>query len=146
MPWWSWFAIAVFIGLLQPVIIQMTLNLASVMGDMPASTVLHFVGAIAGTVFVVCGLRGGTGEWASLPWWAWLGGALGVCCLWLLNATIPKLGIASTFATVVASQLVASLIVERYSLLGAEFRPIQWQHLIGVVLLSVGAYMVSLRD
>ena len=145
MPWWSWFAFPILIGALQPFIIQMTLQLAKVMGDMPASTVLHLVGTVAGLIFVGAGLRGGTHAWDTIPWWAWFGGALGVCCLWMLNMTIPRLGIAATFATLVASQLVFSLVVERFGWLGATLRDVHWPQLIGVVFLALGAYLVSLR-
>ena len=145
MPWWTWFAFPILIGALQPFIIQMTLQLAKVMGDMPASAVLHLVGALAGLLFIGAGLRGGNQAWDTIPWWAWFGGALGVCCLWMLNMTIPRLGIAATFATLVASQLVFSLVVERFGWLGASLREVHWPQLLGVVLLALGAYLVSLR-
>ena len=145
MPWWVWFIFPVIIGALQPFIIQMTLQLARVMGDMPASAVLHLVGALAGGIFILGGIRGGSQAWGSIPWWAWFGGALGVCCLWLLNMTIPRLGIAATFATLVASQLIFSLVVERYGWLGASLREIHWPQIVGVVFLAIGAYLVSLR-
>lgn len=143
MPVWAWFIIPVVIGLCQPLIIQMTIQLARVMGDMPASAVLHFVGAFTGAIFVLLGLRGGDSEWSTLPWWAWFGGAIGVCCLWLMNSTVPKLGIAPTFATIVASQLVASLVIEHFGWLGTEVRDITMVHIVGVLFLALGAFLVS---
>ena len=116
MPSIIWFLIPIFLGLCQPFILQMTLRLAKVMGDMQAAVSLHLVGTITGGLFILLGLKGGDGQWNSLPWWAWLGGAIGVCCLWLMNITIPKIGIASAMAIMVASQLIASLFFERYEL------------------------------
>ena len=71
-----------------------------------------------------------------------LGGAIGVCCLWMMNVTIPKIGIASAMAIMVASQLIAGLIVERHELLGAAFRDPQWFNWLGVFLLAIGAFLV----
>ncbi len=64
-----WFLVPIFMGICQPVIWQMTLRLAKTAGDMPAAALLHLVGAVAGGMFMLAGLRGGSGEWASTPWW-----------------------------------------------------------------------------
>ncbi len=138
-----WFLVPIFMGLCQPVIWQMTLKLANTAGDMPAAALLHLVGALAGGVFMMAGLRGGTGDWSATPWWAWMGGAVGVICLWLLNLTLPKIGVAPLMAFLVASQLIAGLIFEKYGLMGAEIRTPQLSHWVGVFLLAVGAYLVS---
>ena len=142
MPSALWFLIPIFLGLCQPFILQMTLRLAKVLGDMPAAVALHLVGTLMGGLFMLFGLRGGNGDWNSIPWWAWLGGAIGVCCLWMMNVTIPKIGIASAMAIMVASQLIAGLIVERHELLGAAFRDPQWFNWLGVFLLAIGAFLV----
>ena len=143
MPSFIWFLIPIFLGLCQPFILQMTLRLAKVMGEMPAAMTLHLVGALMGLIFMFFGLRGGDGQWETLPWWAWLGGAIGVCCLFLMNITIPKIGIASAMAIMVAAQLIASLLFEQHELLGASLRNPQWFNWLGVVLLAVGAFLVS---
>ena len=140
---WGWFLVPVAVGLCQPVIWQMTLQLAKRAGDMPASVLMHLVGALAGGLLVLAGMGGGDAEWESLPWWAWCGGMVGVICLWSLNVTVPKVGVATFMALLVASQLIGGLFFERYGLMGAELRVIQWYHWVGVASLSLGAYLVS---
>ena len=140
---WGWFVVPIAIGVCQPMIWQMTLRLAKAFGEMPASAILHLIGAVAGAVFVLAGLRGGDGEISAVPWWAWLGGAIGVCCLWLLNMGVPKIGVATFMAILVASQMVASLLFEGHGLMGTSPREIHWFHWVGVLFLSVGAYLVS---
>ena len=140
---WGWIAIPIIIGLIQPVIWQMTIRLAKVFGDMPASVILHLIGTLAGALLIAMGLRGGNGQIESIPWWAWFGGAIGVCSLWLLNMGLPKLGVATFMALLVASQLIAGLVFDGYGLMGTEVRRIQWFHWIGVLFLAVGAYLVS---
>ena len=143
MPHWIWFLAPILIGMVQPIIWQMTIRLAKTAGDMPAAAILHLIGALVGGAFMISGLRGGNGLWDQVPWWAWLGGAIGVCCLWLLNMTVPRLGIATVMSILVASQLIAGLVFEKYGWLGAELRETHWSHYLGVVFLAVGAWLVS---
>ena len=138
-----WVLAPIGIGLCQPIIWQMTLRLTKAAGDMPAAAILHAIGALMGGVFVLLGLKGGDGQWGNIPWWAWFGGVIGLLCLWMLNMSIPKIGIAPVMAILVASQLIAGLIFESHGLLGAQVRAIQSHHWLGVVLLSIGAYLVS---
>ena len=140
---WGWLLVPVVVGFAQPVIWQMTLQLAKRVGDMPASVLLHLVGTLAGAVLVLGGLRGGDGQWNSIPWWAWFGGVIGVLCLWSLNATVPKVGVATFMAILVASQLISGLLFESYGIMGADVRAIHWYHWLGVACLAVGAYLVS---
>ncbi len=138
-----WFLVPVFMGLCQPILWQMTLRLASVAGNMPAAVILHAVGTVAGGLFMAAGLRGGNNQWNTLPWWAWLGGAVGVICLYLLNLTLPRIGVAPLMGILVASQLISGLLFEKYGLMGAALREPTPSHWLGVVLLSAGAYLIT---
>ena len=60
MYYWGWLALPIAIGLCQPIIWQMTLRLAKVFGDMPASAILHIIGGLTGLIFILLGLRGGS--------------------------------------------------------------------------------------
>ena len=58
---WGWLLVPVIIGMVQQIIWKMTLQLAKSFGDIPASVILHFIGALFGGVLVAFGLKGGDG-------------------------------------------------------------------------------------
>ena len=54
----------------------------------------------------------------------------------------PRLGVALTFVLVVAGQMMVSLIVDHYGLLGLPVKHINWQRLVGVALLVAGVLLI----
>ena len=140
----AWWLVPVVVGLMQPVLWQMNLRLAKGTGDMEAAVILHVVGTVVGFGWVAAGLRQqGFSQLGSLPWWAFLGGAIGVTCMAAMNRAIPSIGVAAALALTVAAQLVAALLFEQFGLLGAEERAVSMGRWLGVGLLTVGAWLVT---
>jgi transporter family-2 protein len=77
-----------------------------------------------------------------VPWWGWVGGVVGVLMVVLANRGIATLGTAGFTALTVAVQLVASALIDRFGLLGAEPAPVSATKIAGMVLLSLGAALV----
>jgi bacterial/archaeal transporter family-2 protein len=80
-------------------------------------------------------LRGG-------PWWAWLGGSLGAVYIVLTVTYSPKLGAAGWLGLVVAGQIVTSVVLDHFGLVGFAQHSISWPRVIGVALLLGGAALV----
>lgn len=80
---------------------------------------------------------------AGVPAWAWIGGALGAC--YVISATIlgPRIGLAALTALVVTGQLVASMVIDHYGLLGFAQNPVSALRIAGAVVLIVGVLMVT---
>ena len=139
----AWWMVPVVVGLMQPVIWQTTLRIAKGTGDMEAAITLHLVGTLVGLGWMGMGMRqGGFSGLGSVPWWAFLGGAIGVSCMAAMNRAIPVIGVAAALALTVAAQLVAALIFEQFGLLGADFKAASTSRWVGVVLLTLGAWLV----
>lgn len=138
-----WLMIPLGTGLLIPVLVQMNLRMARSIGDMEAAVLLHGVGVVAGVAWMGVGLRGaGFGGVGAVPWWAWLGGVIGLTGMAAMNRAIPEVGVASAVAVNVAAQLVAALLFEQWGLLGAELHvatPSRW---LGAALLVLGAWLI----
>jgi bacterial/archaeal transporter family-2 protein len=140
----SWFLVPALFGLLQPVIIQMNLVVARHAGVVEAAVLLHAVGAVFGFGLWAVGLRGvGFGALGAVPWWAFLGGCIGVTGMAALNRAIPEVGVAAAIALMVAFQLAFSLAMEHWGILGTDLRAVGPGRVIGVVLLALGAWLVS---
>ena len=139
-----WLLVPVVVGLAHPILLQMCVRVTEETGDMESAVILHVVGTVVGLGWMGVGFRGGGfGGMGSVPWWAFLAGAIGVTCLAAANRTVPIVGVATFCALAVASQLVMALIFDRYGLMGAELRDVNLSHWVGVGMLAVGAFLVS---
>ncbi|TRZ43560.1 DMT family transporter [Robertkochia solimangrovi] len=72
----------------------------------------------------------------------WLAGILGAFYVAAVIVLAPKLGTALTFSLVVTGQMIISLVLDHYGLLSLPVQEINWQRLIGVVLLTAGVLMI----
>ena len=105
---------------------------------------LHVIGTVVGVAWLGIGLRGaGFSNMQNIPWWAFLGGAIGVTCMAAMNRTVPIVGVATFCALAVASQLILALCFDRYGIMGATMKTVSWSHWLGVGMLAAGAYLVS---
>ena len=139
-----WLLIPLMVGAVQPVIWQMNVRLAKSTGEMESAVLLHLVGTIVGLGWMSVGLRqAGFGGTLSAPWWALLGGAIGVTAMAGMNRAIPEVGVGAAIALTVASQLVAAVLFEHFGLMGSLQRPATVSRVAGVLLLAVGAWLVT---
>ena len=81
-------------------------------------------------------------QWRSGPWWSWLGGSLGAVYLMLTILFSPRLGAAGWLGVVVTGQILASVLLDHFGLLGFDQHSISWQRAGGVLLLLTGAAVV----
>ncbi|WP_256376838.1 MULTISPECIES: DMT family transporter [Thalassospira] len=60
---------------------------------------------------------------AQGPAWWWLGGVVGVAYITAALVLTPKLGAASFIVSVIAGQVLASLLIDHYGLMGLTPKP-----------------------
>ena len=75
--------------------------------------------------------------------WKWLGGSLGVIYVCLSLILAPRLGAASLVATVVAGQLVTSLVLDHFGWLGFPQHLVTAPRLLGAILLGAGVWLIQ---
>lgn len=75
-------------------------------------------------------------------WWVWTGGVYGAFFVTVTVVLAPKLGAASMVALIVAGQMLMSVFLDHYGLLGFPLHPINWARLAGVFLLVGGVVMI----
>ena len=78
---------------------------------------------------------------AALPPWIWLGGAIGAAFVLAATVLVPKIGAGALICLVVLGQVVASLLLDHFGVLGAQ-RPADWARVLGALLVIVGAALV----
>lgn len=80
---------------------------------------------------------------AQVPGHLWLaGGTLGATFVATATWAAPKVGVAAFFATLVAAQLIAALLMDHFGVLGLAERPANLVRVVGALLLVLGALLV----
>jgi transporter family-2 protein len=79
----------------------------------------------------------------QIPWWGWAGGILGAFSITSSIVLAPKLGAAVMLATIVAGQMIASLVLDHYGLIGFRILPVGPWRLLGVVLVVTGVWLIQ---
>ncbi len=114
-------------------------------GVMESIFIVHISGALMISVPLVLRGGGNLGEWRHVPWYALLSGGFGLVIIAAISFAIPRVGVAATVTLVVAGQLVLSLVLDHFGLLGADVRHIDLSRVIGVLVLFVGVWLI-VRD
>ncbi|MDD1017242.1 DMT family transporter [Pseudomonas rubra] len=83
------------------------------------------------------------GAVAHAPWWAWLGGVGGVAYITAALVLTPRLGAAGFIVCVIAGQVLSSLIIDQWGLMGLPERPVNGLRLAGVGLIVLGMLVVQ---
>lgn len=72
------------------------------------------------------------------PWWIWIGGAAGVAYITAALLLAPKLGAAGFIVAVIAGQMVASLLIDHFALMGFAPRPVTVGRFAGLAFIIAG--------
>lgn len=81
----------------------------------------------------------------QLPWYLWVGGCLGVYAISISIYTAPKLGFLTLSGMIIFGQIVMSMVIDQLGLLGNEKTPINWQRLLGGVVIFIGVLLTLKR-
>ncbi len=81
--------------------------------------------------------------WGRANWWQWIGGLLGATYIAVAVVLAPRLGAGTLIAAVVAGQMVASVVLDHFGLVGFAVHPITGPRLLGTVLVIVGVILVK---
>ena len=79
---------------------------------------------------------------ATGPWWIWLGGVVGACYIMAAVTYANKLGAAGWLGVVVTGQILTSVLLDHFGLVGFTVHPIKPWRVVGVVLLLAGVALV----
>jgi transporter family-2 protein len=77
------------------------------------------------------------------PWWTWIGGPLGALIVLSGAALTPKLGAAAFIAFVVGGQLLISMLLDHFALMGLAQQSVTPGRVLGAVLVVAGVVCVK---
>jgi bacterial/archaeal transporter family-2 protein len=116
-------------------------------GELEAAAFAFVLTAVAGVVILLVTRRSlaGIPDALGAPAWMWLGGLAGVFVVTSIIVTGPRIGIVATSALLIAGQLAAATLIDRFGWLGVERVGIGWPRAVGLVLLAAGALLTLRR-
>ncbi|EBA13070.1 DMT family transporter [Roseobacter sp. CCS2] len=133
-----WFAtLAILAGVLVSLSRQINGRLALSTSAMESSFWNHIVGLvfITGVALLVGGLFAGEPE--ASPWWAYLGGPIGVIFIAAGSWLIARIGAAQTALLIIAGQMISGVLLD--IIMGAPGN--LWARTLGVALIMAGMWV-----
>ena len=82
-------------------------------------------------------------QFRQTEWWNWVGGPLGALIVLAGAALVSELGAALFIALVVGGQLLCSLLLDHYALLGLKEQPITPGRVLGAALVVAGVVCIK---
>ncbi|MCT4687227.1 DMT family transporter [Vallitalea sp.] len=129
--------VAVFNGVLIALMISFNGLLAQHIGNNKSLIIIHLVGLI-GTSIIFLISRNKLKSTKGLPKYLFLGGAIGIFNVTMNNVCFDKLGVALTISLGLMGQLIASMSIDHFGLLGVKKNKINIRKLTGIAIMSIG--------
>lgn len=114
--------------------------LAALVSFAVGTGVLGLVGVLTGQSF------GSLAGLARVPWWQWLGGAMGAFFVFGSTLLAPRIGLAAMVTLVVAGQVFSSLAFDHFGVMGLPVRGLSWVRILGALLILAGVLLVNFGE
>ncbi|MEO7658907.1 MAG: DMT family transporter [Pyrinomonadaceae bacterium] len=137
--------LAVFAGAMMPTQAATNNKMAAFVDSPVIAAFISFViGTIALFVYVVAS---GTplGNFAAAkdaPPVAWIGGFLGAFFVTATVMLVPRLGVAMTFSLIIAGQMIVTLVIDHFGLLGVPVKEVSLARIGGILLITAGVILI----
>ncbi|WP_068505110.1 DMT family transporter [Paenibacillus kribbensis] len=136
---------ALLAGMALPTQFSVNSQLRAVVGSpITASAISFTVGAVS-LIMISFFTKGSfvKKEWFEAPWWMWTGGLLGAFYVLATTILMPRIGVAATVGYVLAGQVIISIIIDHFGLIGATMHTLNVPRLVGALLVIVGVIVVQ---
>ena len=121
-------------------------NKLAVAVDSPitAAFISFLVGTVALFVYIVASGTplGSIASAKEAPPIAWIGGLLGAFFVTAAVTLVPRLGVAMTFSLIIAGQMLVTIIIDHFGLLGVPVKEVSLARVGGVLLITGGVVLI----
>ncbi len=142
----TFLAVALASGALVPLQAGANAALGRALGHPLWATMASLAVSAACVVPIMIALRVSAPTIANLatqPKWIWIGGITGVIYITTALLLAPKLGAAGLMTAVVAGQILASMAIDYFGLVGFVPRSISGARLLGALLVVAGVLVMQ---
>jgi transporter family-2 protein len=78
----------------------------------------------------------------NAPAIAWIGGLLGAFFVASAVVLVPRIGVAMTFSLLIAGQMLVTLVIDHFGVLGVPVRAVSLARVAGVLLITGGVVLI----
>lgn len=142
----QWFSLllAALSGVLMA--LQGTLNasLSKVIGLVETTFIVHVIGCIL-LVLLLFVFNVGDGNltaWRDAPWYSYLGGVISIFIIYLVAASIPKIGVCNATTAIIVGQVLTAVILDSIGFCSLNKLSFSWHQVAGIVFLAIGAKLL----
>jgi transporter family-2 protein len=136
--------LALVSGILMAVQGSLNTALSKTVGLWEATLVVHVIGSVV-LLGMLLLLKVGRGDLAALPqapWYSYLGGLVSVFIIYLVAASIPKVGVANATTAIIVGQVLTAVLIDHFGGFGLDRVPGGWNQAAGLALLAIGAKLL----
>jgi len=142
------YAVTAMIGALLALQVGLNAMMRSYVGSAVIAALINF---LVGSVALAAAALATRAPWptatqlAGIPWWVWLAGLGGASYVAASAVVGPLIGGAAFVALVVTGQMICSMTLDHFGVLGFPERSIDLPRIAGAVLMVVGVILLTRR-
>ncbi len=137
--------VIVLIGLMGGIAVGLQGPMASMiaqrLGMFESVFIVHLGGALFALIPLLVLGGGKLAHWRAVPWYVLGAGAFGLVVIGAVSYMIPRIGVAAAIVAIVAGQLLISVVLDHYGLLGVAHRPLEWSRVLGLLVVLAGVWL-----
>ena len=146
---WLYLALAAGAGMLLPLQPAINKQLRDHVGSPWLAALVSFT---VGTVLLAAAVAAfvlwreglpAAAEVRAAPWWAWFGGLIGAVFVTSSIVLVPHLGVVLLVGAVLFGQLLSSVLIDHFGLVGMQQQRLTWGRAAGVLLLLAGVVLIQ---
>ncbi|MGQ1889661.1 DMT family transporter [Thermophagus sp. OGC60D27] len=82
-------------------------------------------------------------EVKSIPWYLFLGGAIGAMFVTSVVLLIPRIGVTTMLAASIAGQLIVAAVIDHYGFFNVAVHPVSLSRIAGILMLILGIFLIQ---
>lgn len=111
-----------------------------------ATFLVQASGALLAGAVLLFPCRGSFASLARAPWYALLGGPIGVAIVFLVAASITRAGAGPATTAIIVAQLGLAYLLDHFGLFGLERLPFSLWKALGIGLIAAGGWLLLGRS
>ncbi|MBL4883392.1 MAG: DMT family transporter [Planctomycetaceae bacterium] len=112
------------------------------------AALVSFLGGTLALIVLVLVTTPGIPAWPKetpVPWYLMTGGLYGVVFVTVVLVLVPRIGTVNVLAAGIAGQLIMSIIVDHFGILGVPHLPITLPRMIGCLTLLGSLFLIQMK-